>query len=444
MEKHGELGKKWKNKGNSLFDFHVTKLEHKSYNIIPTNSTFMNNLKLIRSAGWVGIIAQIFSFFAIFASIRLCGAGCGNPIPPPFNEQNEWASDGSFSWRSNALSDIGISKVALIFNSSLFLLGILTLVFFIGFLKAYAKSALFYLGGILLMLASVLVSLLGVFTEAYATAHIIFAFATFALGAIGVLVIGIAFIRMKMKTKGYFSILAGIISLLVMLIPWHHWIGLGVAVPQIVVSVVSGVWIVYMSVSLPRYGRASSELTPAELAQCAKLLMKGKLLEDRAVLVEYWKKVKETIHLFDEIIVKYVIQWAAILLAIVGGSALVFGNSTPEIDFSLLAGIVALSATLISIPIAIKCWFYYQLLEEALRVAEDIEEVMFNNDEDTNLAKKLGLTLRLTKISTKQVLGIKFFGWTILAPFAFLFAISLLLMLYYFCEAFGWELFGAL
>ena len=190
--------------------------------------------------------------------------------------------------------------------------------------------------------------------------------------------------------------------------------------------------------------RPSSELTAEELAQCSKLLMKDKLLEDHAVLVEYWKKVKETIHLFDEIIVKYVIQWSAVLLALVGASAVVFSSSTPEVDFSLLAGIVALAAILISIPIAIKCYFYYELLEEALKVAKDLERVMFDNDVYKDLAKKVGLTLRLTEISTRSKFGITFFGWTIFIPFVFLFMICLALMLYYFGHFFGWELFSAL
>jgi len=143
-------------------------------------------------------------------------------------------------------------------------------------------------------------------------------------------------------------------------------------------------------------------------------------------LIEYWKKVKETIHLFDEIIVKYIIQWSAILLAIVGASAVVFSNSSPKVDFSLLAGIVALTAFLISIPILIKCWFYYELLEEALRVGEDVEDAMFKNTAD-----KIGLTHRLTHISTRRRLGITFFGWTILVPFIFLSVMSLTLMAYY-------------
>jgi len=168
-----------------------------------------------------------------------------------------------------------------------------------------------------------------------------------------------------------------------------------------------------------------------ELAEYAKLIKKERLLKDNAVLIEYWKKVKETIHLFDEIIVKYVIQWSAVLLAIVGASTLVFSNSTPEVDFSFLAGMITLTAILISIPIAVKCYFYYELLEEALNVAKDVESIIFGTH-----TCDIRLTHRLTRISTKERLGIKYFAWTILIPFALLFVISFGLMLYYFSHLF--------
>ena len=179
------------------------------------------------------------------------------------------------------------------------------------------------------------------------------------------------------------------------------------------------------------------KLTSAELAEYAKLLKKTKLLEQNPVLIEYWKKVKETIHLFDGIIVKYVIQWSAILLAIVGGSAVVFSNSSPELDLSLIAGIVALSAIFICIPIAIKCFFYYELLEEALDVAQDIEKLMFDNFVDKNLANRVGLTHRLARISTERRLGITFFAWTICLPWVVVIVTSLVLASYYFSHFFG-------
>ena len=79
----------------------------------------MRNANLIKFVGLAGIFGPLFGFSTILASTLLCSAGCGNPIPAPFDDYSAWASDGSFSWRSNALSDLGISKVAHIYNSAM-------------------------------------------------------------------------------------------------------------------------------------------------------------------------------------------------------------------------------------------------------------------------------------------------------------------------------------
>jgi len=211
----------------------------------------MNKWDFVKFAGFVGIIAQIFGLSAIFTSTFLCGAGCGNPIPPPFDEINEWANDGSFSWWSNALSDMGISEVALLFNFTLIIFGLLDFIFYVGFLKAYSQSVSFYLGGILLLLGSVSVSLCGVFTEAYPLLHIVFALAYFVLVPIGLMLIGFAFIRMKMKKQGCLSIFVGVVALLVMFIQMIMGSG-GIAISEIIAIAVKSIWALWMSLDLIR------------------------------------------------------------------------------------------------------------------------------------------------------------------------------------------------
>jgi hypothetical protein len=137
-------------------------------------------------------------------------------------------------------------------------------------------------------------------------------------------------------------------------------------------------------------------------------------------LITYWKKVKETIHLFDKIIVQYVVQWSAVLLAMIGASVLAFSAS------NLAAGVISITAILVSFPIAVKCFFYYELLEEALRLGLEIEKLIFKGEEN-----KFGLTHRLCKISTRTYLEITFFGWTIFLPFVILAISSLTLSVFY-------------
>lgn len=208
----------------------------------------MKSSTFIAFVGFVGIVAPIFGLSAVFASTLLCRVGCG--------EGTRWGSGGSFSWSSNALSDLGVGQVANIFNYSLILVGILNFIFAIGFVKAYAKSALFYLGGILLILGGGSLSLVGVFTEAYGVLHLFVSLGYFVLFPIAMILVGLAFMRMHMQTKGYPSMLAGIVALLVILsaltLQWHIWLGLGFAVPEIVEAAVIAVWMVWMGVSLIR------------------------------------------------------------------------------------------------------------------------------------------------------------------------------------------------
>ena len=86
--------------------------------------------------------------------------------------------------------------------------------------------------------------------------HMILAMVVFVLEPIGLMLVGLAFRRMNMKTKGQLSILVGIVSLLVtaisMFIPWYTWLDLGAAVPEIMALFVPSVWTVWMGISLIR------------------------------------------------------------------------------------------------------------------------------------------------------------------------------------------------
>lgn len=145
-------------------------------------------------------------------------------------------------------------------------------------------------------------------------------------------------------------------------------------------------------------------------------------------LVEYWKKVKETIHLFDNIIVRYVVQWSNILLVMIGASVLIITQAQSFAMSGLIAGTISLAACIVAFPIAMKCYFYYELLEEALLVGLEIEKLIFK---DERRVAELGLTHRLTQISTRRIWGVTFFGWSIFLPFVFLAFLSLTLALFF-------------
>jgi len=197
----------------------------------------MSGLGFVRFAGLVGIVAALFGLCAVIAATFIAGS--------------------TFSWNKNALSDIGVSTVSLaadFFNISLVITGILNLIFALGFTKAYSKNAFFSLGGTLLMLGGISLSLVGVFTEAYGRLHFYVSVSYFSLFSLAIIVNGFAFRRAKQSAKGSVSILAGFISGLVVLsgtvAEWHVWLGLGFAVPEIVASIIFTSWAVWMGSSL--------------------------------------------------------------------------------------------------------------------------------------------------------------------------------------------------
>jgi len=197
----------------------------------------MKAREAVRLAGIIGMVASLFGLCSVLAATFLAG--------------------NTFSWNTNALSDIGVSTVSLaanVFNISLIVTGLLNLVFAFGFIKANAKNSLFYLGCLLLILGGISLSLVGVFTEAYGRLHFYVSAGYFGLFSLALLLIGFAFLNAKQATRGSISILVGFISGLVVLsgiaLEWHSWLGLGFAVPEIISSVIFAAWTIWMSLDM--------------------------------------------------------------------------------------------------------------------------------------------------------------------------------------------------
>jgi hypothetical membrane protein len=196
----------------------------------------MNSSKFIRFAGFIGVIAPILGLSGVFVSTLLAGEG--------------------FSWSRNALSDLGVSQAAGIFNYSLILVGMLNLVFTIGFVSAYAANTLFYVGGILLTLGGASLSLVGVFTENHGVLHSFVSLGYFVLFPIAMILLGFAFVKVNKNVWGYLSMSAGAGTLFVILsalvFRWYALLNLGFAVPEIVEAVILAVWIGWMGIGLIR------------------------------------------------------------------------------------------------------------------------------------------------------------------------------------------------
>ena len=205
----------------------------------------------LKYAGFAGIIGSILSIVSVLMATILCGAGCGDVVDSQFVAS--WGPDGSFSWEINALSDLGVSKVANFFNYPLILAGILNFVFGVGFMKAYARTKISRVPIILWIIGGVSLSMVGIFTETYGVLHTIVSAGFFILMPVSMILIGITFLISRRNTKGYLSILAGVIALTTIssyITGLYNTSGVGFSVPEFITAIILSSWIIWMGISL--------------------------------------------------------------------------------------------------------------------------------------------------------------------------------------------------
>lgn len=188
--------------------------------------------RLIRLAGISGIIASTLPLITIYASTVL---------------------EKSFSWSKNALSDIGVSHTAWLFNSTLIVGGILNLLFAIGLRNYLGKTKWLKIGVTLLIVSSISLSLVGVFTENYNIIHALVALGYLLLAPLGLICIGRVEER---KQFGKVSLVSGIIGLLAIfgipIITFVANLQIGFAIPEFAESLVLSIWAFWVSLKLLR------------------------------------------------------------------------------------------------------------------------------------------------------------------------------------------------
>jgi len=206
-------------------------------------------MKLLRISGFAGILASVFAMSSILAATILCGPGMGG-----YRAWNSWAPDGSFSWYSNSLSDLGVSKVATFFNSSLILVGVLVVIFCIGFVKTYANRNQLNTRDLMLILSGGSFALVGVFTEDFGSLHRLVGFLSFGLFPMAILLIGRSLLPMARRT-GVAAIIGGGLATLVAIwgeaaFLWLPWLQVGFAVSEIIELFIIATWMFYMGTNM--------------------------------------------------------------------------------------------------------------------------------------------------------------------------------------------------
>ena len=153
-----------------------------------------------------------------------------------------------FSWKENALSDLGVDGIAaILFNSSLIVGGLLFLIFAIGLRKILMNRKLGHAGTLILILASANLCAIGIFPETAGAIHFYVSVAFFVLLPISLFFIGAAMVQESSeKNWGFFAFLVGVVAVMVWIVPW----GGGLAIPEVLASLPTFVWSIGLGVRL--------------------------------------------------------------------------------------------------------------------------------------------------------------------------------------------------
>ena len=159
-----------------------------------------------------------------------------------------------FRWDTNAVSELGVGEVSLLFNSAMWLGGVLGFVFALGLRKYLVGNRHGNTGSFLIMLSSVCLFLVGVFTITFLAAHAVVAFGFFLLVPIGILMIGFGdggkATKMLSLATGSAALLAILVlPLIILFLPFK----VGFAVPEITQGLIIAVWTIFMGIKLLRH-----------------------------------------------------------------------------------------------------------------------------------------------------------------------------------------------
>lgn len=152
-----------------------------------------------------------------------------------------------FSWTDNALSDLGVSEVAFLFNSAVIFAGVLNFFFALGVNRTYGQDRLSNIGSIILVLGGSSLGLVGVFTEDSPVIHSLVAMGYFLLFPVALILLGYS-LRINDRNFGLFTILSGVLAFggIFGLAGFYR----GLAIPEIVEAVILALWTASMGYKL--------------------------------------------------------------------------------------------------------------------------------------------------------------------------------------------------
>ena len=153
-----------------------------------------------------------------------------------------------FSWKSNALSDLGVGDTALIFNSGLIAAGLIALVFAMGLGRYIFTSRIGRAGVISLLFACLALVSIGVFPESAGRIHYWVSVAFFVSLPISMFIMAGAMFLSDFRKNILYIVLTTCLGVIAA-VPWglpHD----GVAIPEIISSFAGSAWFIVFGARL--------------------------------------------------------------------------------------------------------------------------------------------------------------------------------------------------
>jgi len=194
--------------------------------------TDVRNHMLIRLGRLCGILGSVLALGMVFAATVI----------------SPW-----FRGDKNALSELGVGEVSLIFNSAVIVGGVLNFIFALRVRKYLSERRGVRIGAALIMLSSVCLAFVGIFTIAYHFAHAIISLGYFVSAPIGFILVGLGTERGTIRTHGIVTGIASLLAILVLpmiflVMPFK----VGFAIPEIIEALILAAWMIFMGVKLLR------------------------------------------------------------------------------------------------------------------------------------------------------------------------------------------------
>jgi hypothetical membrane protein len=156
-----------------------------------------------------------------------------------------------FSWNTNALSEMGVGEQAALFNGAVLIGGALNFLFALGLNHHLNEGKLTLSGVVLIMISSVSLALVGLFTIDYLFLHGIAAFGYFMLTPVGFLLIGFGTKERTIRKLSFACGIAALFAILVLpVLILALSLKIGFAVPELIESLVISIWTLPISARL--------------------------------------------------------------------------------------------------------------------------------------------------------------------------------------------------